>query len=308
MALILVVVVVVVVIIGIAEETVLEDTERCHITASTSTDTPNSTPNDSEGTPSTRTPTHTSLTTPILTPVSTVTSNAPIGGQTDSLTATPTASPAPSSDGPGLSPGVIATIVVSTVTVIGAPLWLIRCYRHRRPRATSSVEENASPKPAEKRNESVVMGYTELLGSTQMRHEMLSHTPPNASLTLCINTIAEIDSNPLRKTPEVSPEDVSPEDAISQAMSFSTTTAISRPEPPQATDEEAQGETNIEAPEDSSGATSDTESELDMLWKRQKELERKRHYLQQIQEIDEEEARLQGRIDELQRQSQSHEK
>lgn len=144
--------------------TVLEDTERCHITASTSTDTPNSTPNDSEGTPSTRTPTHTSLTTPILTPVSTVTSNAPIGGQTDSLTATPTASPAPSSDGPGLSPGVIATIVVSTVTVIGAPLWLIRCYRHRRPRATSSVEENASPKPAEKRNESVVMGYTELLG------------------------------------------------------------------------------------------------------------------------------------------------
>lgn len=126
---------------------------------------------------------------------------------------------------------------------------------------------------------------------------MLSHTPPNASLPLYINTIAEIDSNPLRKTPEVSPEDVWPEDAISQAMSFSTTTAISRPEPPQAADEEAQEETNIEAPEDSSGATSDTESELDMLWKRQKELERKRHYLQQIQEIDE-----------LQRQSQSHEK
>lgn len=137
---------------------------------------------------------------------------------------------------------------------------------------------------------------------------MLSHTPPNAPLPLYINTIAEIDSNPLRKTPEVSPEDVSPEDNSSQAMSFSTTTAVSRPEPPQAADEEeAQEETHTEAPEDSSGA-SDTEAELDMLRKRQKELERKRHYLQQIQEIDEEEARLQERIDELQRQSQSHEK
>ncbi|KID96792.1 hypothetical protein MAJ_07305, partial [Metarhizium majus ARSEF 297] len=276
--------------------------------STTSTDTPNSTPNDSEGTLQTSTPTPSSLTTTIRTLVSTVTSNAPIGGQTNGLMATPTTSPAPPSDGPGLSPAVIATIVVSTVTVIGVPLWLIRCYRCRKPRATSPVEGNASPKPSEKHNESVVMGYTELLGSTHMRHEMLSHTPPNAPLPLYINTIAEIDSNPLRKTPEVSPEDVSPEDNSSQAMSFSTTTAVSRPEPPQAADEEeAQEETHTEAPEDSSGA-SDTEAELDMLRKRQKELERKRHYLQQIQEIDEEEARLQERIDELQRQSQSHEK
>lgn len=136
--------------------------------STTSTGTPNSTPNDSEGTLQTITPTPSSLTTPIRTLVSTVTSNAPIGGQTNGLTATPTVSPAPSSDGPGLSPGVIATIVVSTVTVIGAPLWLIRCYRRRKPRATSSVEENASPKPSEKHNESVVMGYTELLGMSTL--------------------------------------------------------------------------------------------------------------------------------------------
>ncbi|EFY87444.1 hypothetical protein MAC_06552 [Metarhizium acridum CQMa 102] len=269
--------------------------------SATSTGTPNSTPNGSEGTPPTRTPTRTSLATPIHTLLSTVISNAPIGGQTDGLTATPTASPAPPSDGPGLSPAVIATIVVSTVTVIGVPLWLIRCYRWRKSRATSPVEGNAPPK----RNESVVMGYTELLGSTQMRHEMLSHTPPNAPLPLYINTIAEIDSDPLRKTPEVSPEDVSPEDAISQAMSFSTTTAVSRPEPPQAADEE---EAHTEAAEDSSGAAADAEAELEMLRNRQKELERKRQYLQKIQEIDEEEARLQERIDELQQQYQPPEK
>ncbi|KHO01994.1 uncharacterized protein MAM_00995 [Metarhizium album ARSEF 1941] len=235
--------------------------------------------------------------------VGTVSTNTPIGGLvTDGPKPTPTGTPAPASDGPGISPAVVATIVVATVTVVGVPLWLIRCYRWREQKTKSNAEETAASVAAGKHVDSVVAGYSELFGSTEMRHEMSPDTQPNVPLPLYVNTIAEIDSNPLRKTAGVSSEELSPDDANSRTVSFSATTAVSRSEMQQAADED-EDEATMQTPEDAPKARIDAESELDMLRKRQKELEKKRHYLRQIQGIEEEEARLQQRIDELKRQS-----
>ncbi|TWU78704.1 hypothetical protein ED733_006161 [Metarhizium rileyi] len=120
---------------------------------------------------------------------------------------------------------------------------------------------------------------------------MLPNTPTNPPSTLVLGTIAEIDSEPLRKTPEISQED-----DVNQTASLSATTATFTPEPhPEADDNETAASTAEAVPR----VETDAKAELDLLQKRREELSRRRQYLQQMQEIDEEDALLEQRIAQL---------
>ncbi|TWU74125.1 hypothetical protein ED733_005275 [Metarhizium rileyi] len=134
-------------------------------------------------------------------------SSPPAGTSTDSSTATSKASA-----GSGLSTGLIVATVTAVAAALGSLAGAFWCYRRRHQPPAASVQARNGVGEEEEEEEKdripIAGSRNELSGSSEMVHEMDLYTPQKSLPTelggKSSEQIYEMDSVPIRKSPEVS--------------------------------------------------------------------------------------------------------
>ncbi|EFY93572.1 hypothetical protein J3459_008552 [Metarhizium acridum] len=234
--------------------------------------------------------TQTSQPVPSSSSTSTPTS-APASTPTESSTAISTAS-----GNSGLSTGLVLAITSAVVAALGSLMGAFWCYRRRHRPGASSDQVRNGPLEEEKDGHPIRSGHNELLGSTEMAHEMDLYVPRQPAPAGLSRKVYEIDSTPLRMVRGSS----APEGG--QTLPNAAPPGSPRG-PPRADRMKCQ---TLDDMQTTTAANGDQDTpRLEALQKRRVILAEERQYLQRVHEIECEDKRLEQQISDLTQQHPS---
>ncbi|KID88564.1 hypothetical protein MGU_04499 [Metarhizium guizhouense ARSEF 977] len=217
--------------------------------------------------------------------------STPASTPTESSTATSTAS-----GSSGLSTGLVLAITSAVVAALGSLVGAFWCYRRRNRSRPSSDQVRNGPSEEEKDYHPTRSGHNELLGSTEMAHEMDLYVPRQPAPAGLSKQVYEIDSTPLRMVPGSS--------APKAGQTLSNAAPPGSPRgPPRADGMKSQTLDDMRTAAKENG-DQDTPG-LGELQKRRIILAEERRYLQRVHEIECEDKRLEQQISDLTQQQPS---